>query len=277
MLAAGALLAASMGVAVRAQTPEMRIVEPPTISIAKLPAENPYGSTAEVPAVLPAKLALADSTVSVGFFVSIHVDPTGKMLIAKRERDPIPSLAAETLKSFSRWTLSPGRKNGQPVDTWGTYRLELSVEIDSPKIAQTLFLPVTTTTPIPEPFLWPPDAEWLESRHPEPLTDGSVSILEVDTAPIPQKTPWSADSFKGPFTVKFWVKVGKNGRIEKSIPIQVSEPVLIPYFRNAMGAWVLRPAQSKGAPVDSWNELLLSGQVTFDDEIKKVVALRRAL
>lgn len=311
VLPAAALLVASMGVAARAQTPAptpepapppvaapvtqdapppraapapagaqlpaMRIVEPPAVSIAKLPAQNPYGSTADIPAALPAKLPLIDSTVSVGFFISMHVDPTGKVLMAKRERDPIPSLAAETLKSFQRWTFSPGRKGGQPVDTWGAYRLDLSVEINAPKIVQVSFLPVSGTAPLPAPFSWPPETEWLESRRPAPVTDGSVSIVEVDTAPIPQKTPWSADSFKGPFTVKFWVKVGKTGRIEKAIPIQTSDPVLLSYFRTAMSTWVMRPARSQGAPVDSWNELLLSGQVSFDDEIKQIVALRRAL
>ena len=35
--------------------------------------------------------------------------------------------------------------------------------------------------------------------------------------------------------------------------------------------------QAQGAPIDSWNELLLTGQVSFDDEIKQIAALRRAL
>jgi hypothetical protein len=181
------------------------------------------------------------------------------------------------MKSIQRWTIAPARRAGQPVETWGAFRLELSVEIDAPRLTQTLLVPVTPTTPLPAPFQWAPEADWLESRHPKPPGDGTVSILEVDTAPAPQKTPWSADSFKGPFSAKYWIKVDKTGRVERAIPLEVSDPVLLAYFRNAMSGWTLRPAQSQGAPVESWNELFLSGQISFDDEIKQIAALRRAV
>jgi len=255
----------------------MRIVEAPAVSVAKLPTENPYGAAADVPAALPQKLVFNDANLSIGFFVSMHVDATGKTLMARRDRDPIPSLAGETLKSLQRWTFNPARRGGQPVDTWGAYRLDLNVQINSPKILQQSLTPVTASTPLPTPFSWPSDTDWLESRHPAMPTDGSVSILEVDTAPIPQKTPWSADSFKGTFSVKFWVKVDKSGHIEKAIPIEISEPVLLPYFRRSMTAWTLKPAQAGGAPIESWNELTLSGQISFDNEIKQISALRRAI
>ncbi len=257
--------------------PAARIVDVPTIKIATLPTENPYGAVAEVPATLPAKLPLTDLTLPAGFFLSIRVDATGKPLTVRRDRDPIPSLAAETLKSVQRWTITPARRSGQPVDTWGAYRLELSVEIDAPKVSQMLMTPVTPKTPLPAPFTWPAETAWLDSRHPPAPTDGTVSILEVDTAPIPQKAPWSADSYKGPFSVKFWIQIDKTGRITHAIPIEVSDPVLLTYFRRQMAAWMLRPAQSKGAPVESWNELVLTGQITFDDEIKQISALRRAI
>ncbi len=255
----------------------MRIVEPPSVAAQKLPSENPYAAAVAVPAALPTKLLLSDATLSIGFFISMRVDPTGKTVTARRDRDPIPSLAGETLKSLQRWTFNPARRSGQAVDTWGAYRLDLSVEIDAPKILQQTLTPVTAATPLPKPFAWPSDTDWLDSRHPANPDDGTVSILEVDTAPIPQKTPWSAGSYKGAFSARFWIKVDKTGRIEKAIPIEVSDPVLLPYFRRAMSAWTLRPAQAGGASVESWNELSLSGQVSFDDEIKQIQALRRAI
>ncbi len=255
----------------------MRIVEPPSVAAQKLPSENPYAAAVDVPAALPTKLPLSDAKLSIGFFVSMRVDPTGKVITARRDRDPIPSLAGETLKSLQRWTFNPARRSGQAVDTWGAYRLELSVEIDAPKILQQTLTPVTAATPLPKPFPWPSETDWLESRHPPNPDDGTVSILEVDTAPIPQKTPWSAGSYRGAFSAKFWVKVNKTGRIEKAIPIEVTDPVLLPYFRQAMSAWMLRPAQAGGAPVESWNELSLSGSVTFDNQIRQITALRRAI
>ena len=257
------------------KSPALRIVDSPVVTVATLPADNPFGSTAEAPAALPAKLAFEDAAASTGLFVSIHTDATGKVLSVRRDRDPIPSLAADTLKSTSRWTLTPARRGGQPVDTWGVYRLDLFVEIDSPKITHMGFTPVLATSPLPVPFEWPTDADWLDSRNPAPFTDGSVPIVEVDAAPVPRKTPWSADSFKGLFTVKYWVRVNEAGKIDRAIPLDVSDPVLLPYFRKAMGAWILRPAQSGGVPVVSWNELTLSGQISYSVDVKQVATLRR--
>jgi hypothetical protein len=255
----------------------LKIREIPSITVEKLPSDNPFGKAADVPAALPPKLTFTDATIPAGFFVSVHVDPTGKPLSVRRDRDPIPSLAAESLKSIARWTFTPARRGGQPVDTWGAYRVDLEVEIRSPKIATVAFTPVTPTSPLPRPFDWKIDAEWLESRHPAAAEDGSLPLDQVDTAPIPQKSPWSADSYKGPFSVKYWVKVDKAGRIDRAIPLEVSDPVLLPYFRRAMAAWVVRPAQAGGQPVESWNELTLGGQVTNSDDIKQIVALRKAI
>jgi len=255
----------------------LRIVETPVVSVAKLPAENPFGSTPQTPAVLPQKLPFNDATVSAGFFVSIHVDPAGRAVMARRERDPIPSLAAETLKSLQRWTLIPARRAGQPVDTWGAYRLELSVEVRSPKIAQIPLTPVAPTAALPKPFDWPNETAWLDSRKTATPTDGTVPIVEVDTAPMPQKTPWSADSYKGAFSVKYWVKVDKAGRIEKAIPLDVSDPVLLSYFRQSMNGWILKPAMGGGAPIATWNELSISGTVSYSVDLKQISALRRPI
>jgi hypothetical protein len=255
----------------------LRIVETPSVVVAKLPSENPFGSTAEVPAALPPKLPFTDANVNAGFFVSIHVDPTGKAVLARRERDPIPSLAADSLKSLQRWTLIPARRAGQAVDTWGAYRLELAVEVRSPRLSQFTMGPVLPTAAVPAPFQWPNETAWLETRKTTTPNDGTVPIVEVDTAPMPQKTPWSADSFKGAFNAKYWIKVDKNGHVEKAIPLEVSDPVLLAYFRQMMNSWALRPAQSGGAPVASWNELTLAGTISYSVDLKQITALRRPI
>jgi len=253
----------------------LRIRDIPSITVEKLPAGNPYGKAAEVPAALPQKLIFTEATMQSALFVSVHVDATGKPLTIRRDRDPIASLAADSLKSISRWTFTPARKGGQPMDTWGAYRVDLDVEFRTPKIASMTLTPITASTPIPKPFDWKPDAEWLDSRHIPPPSDGSIPIDQVDAAPMPQKRPWSADSFKGPFTIRYWVLVDKSGRITRAIPLDVSDPVLLPYFRRSMGAWILRPGATAGAPVDSWNELNLGGTISFSVEIKQILALRK--
>ena len=253
----------------------LRIRDVPSITIERLPSENPYGKTVDAPAALPPKLAFSEATYPAAFFVTVRVDPTGHAGTVRRDHDPIPSLAAESLKSFSRWTFSPARRGGQAVDVWAPFRVDLAFEVRSPKIAQTSLTPIEPSAPIPKPFDWMPDNEWLESRRaPSPL-DGTTPIDQVDTAPIPQKSPWSADSFKGPFSVKFWVKVDPSGKITRAIPLDVSDPVLLGYFRRSMEAWTLRPAQAGGAPVETWNELTLSGTISYSDDIKQIVALRK--
>ena len=141
---------------------------------------------------------------------------------------------------------------------------------------QPVLTPVTPATPVPRPLLWPSDEVWLESRN-APPTDGTVPLETLDAPPMPRKTPWDADSYKGPFSARFWVKVTSTGTVEKAVPLQVSEPVLLPYLRRAMSSWAFRPAQLNGAPVDSWNELTLSGQVGYDVELKQIASLRRTL
>ena len=75
-----------------------------------------------------------------------------------------------------------------------------------------------------------------------------VPVEQVDTTPVPKKTKWTADSYKGPFSCRLWVKVGAAGRVEKMIPIQVSDPVLIPYMRRTVSAWSIRPSNPRKFP-----------------------------
>jgi hypothetical protein len=107
--------------------------------------------------------------------------------------------------------------------------------------------------------------------------EGTVAADQFDTPPVPKKQPWSSSSFKGPFSVRFWVRINPNGRVERTIPIQASDPVLIAYFRKSLEAWLFRPARAAGAAVATWNELTLSGQISFDTDLKQTVSLRQTL
>jgi hypothetical protein len=161
----------------------LRIRETPSIAVEKLSTDNPYGKPADAPAAIPPKLTFADATLSAGFFVSVHVDPTGRALAVRRERDPIPSLAAESLKSFSRWVFTPGRRNGQAVDTWGAYRVDLEVSIRSPKIVQMAFTRSRRARRFRSRSNGRPTPVARQPEDPPP-TDGSTPIDQVDTTPI---------------------------------------------------------------------------------------------
>ena len=256
--------------------PPARVSDPATLAILQAPAENPFGLVSQTPATLPPKLTFADAIVSAAKFVSVRVDRTGRPMGSRPERDPIPSLADESQKSIARWTFDPGRKGADFVDTWASLRLDLQVEVDAPRSVQGILTPVGPANAVPKPLLWPTDDLWLETRN-APPTDGTVPLATLDAPPMPKKTPWDADSYRGPFSAKFWVKVKSTGVVEKAIPLEVTDPVLLGYLRRAMSTWAFRPAQANGGPVDSWNELVLSGQVAYDVELKQIASLRRTL
>lgn len=256
--------------------PPVRVTDPATLAILQAPAENPFGLVVQTPATPPAKLTFVDAIVTAAKFVSVRVDRTGRPMGSRPERDPIPSLADEAQKSLARWTFDPGRKGAENVETWGSLRLDLQVEIDAPRSVQSVLTPIGPATPVPRPLLWPSDDVWLKGRNASP-TDGTIPLETLDQPPMPKKTPWDADSYKGPFSAKFWVKVKSTGVVEKAIPLEASDPVILGYLRRAMSLWAFRPAQANGGPVDSWNELVLSGQIAYDVELKQIASLRRTL
>jgi len=256
----------------------LRLSDPPSIRVDRLPSENPFGVVAEAPAALPPKPAFTELHLEAPLYAAIRVDRTGKSTGSHRARDPIPSLAAEEKRSFERWTFEPARKGGQPVDTWASYRLDLSIDVRSPKVEQLTLTPVTPTTSIPVPYDWATDQAWYDGvKPPPPPTDGTVPVELLDTLPVPKKTKWDADSFKGPFSVRMWVKVNAAGKADKTIPIQVTDPILLADIRRQIAAWQFRPARVNGQSADSWNELAISGQIGYSAEIKQIQNLRKSL
>lgn len=255
----------------------LRLSDKPSLRVDRLPQDNPFGLAAEAPAAVPVKPAFADQIVETSLFAAVHVDKTGKVIAAQWPRNPIPSLAAEEKKSFDRWTFDPARRGGQPVDTWSSLRVDLTVNVRAPKIEQLSLSPVLPTAPVPAPLDWGADQAWYDGVRGTLPADGSVSVEEAETLAVPKKTRWDADSFKGQFALRMWVKINAAGRLERAVPIQASDPVLIGYFRKQVGSWQFRPATVKGQPVESWSELSVAGQIGYSVEIKQIANLRKTL
>lgn len=256
--------------------PAARVTDAPVVAVLQAPGENPFGLVAEVPAALPPKSTFTDGVVNGASYVAARIDPTGRVMGVREQRDPIPSLRGDAQKSLARWVFDPARKGSENVETWAAMRLDLEVQIDAPRSVQATLTPVTPATSIPSPLAWLPDDAWLETRKGNP-PDGGLPIESVDSPPLPKKTPWDADSYKGPFSARFWVKVNSAGIVEKAIPLEVSDPILLPYLRRAFSTWAFRSARAGGAAVDSWNELNLSGQIAYKVELKQIASLRRSL
>lgn len=257
--------------------PATRVTDAPVVAVLQAPSDNPFGLVPEVPAALPPKPTFIDGVVNGASYVAARIDPTGRVMGVRGERDPIPSLRGDSQKSLARWVFDPARKGSENVETWAAMRLDLEVQIDAPRSVQATLTPVTPTTSIPSPLAWLPDNAWLETRKASPPDDGGLPLESVDTPPMPRKTPWDADSYKGPFSARFWVRVSSTGIVEKAIPLEVSDPILLPYLRRAISTWAFRPARAGGAAVDSWNELSLSGQTAYKVELKQIASLRRSL
>lgn len=256
--------------------PAARVTDSARVAILQAPSENPFGRAPEVPAALPPKLTFTEAIASSAAFVSVRVDTTGRPMGVREQRDPIPSLAAETQRSLARWSFDPARKGSESVETWAAMRLDLEIEIAPARSVQGTLTPVTPATALPRPLVWMTDDAWVESRK-GAAPEGGVPLESVDNPPMPKKTPWDADSYRGPFSARYWVKVNPAGIVEKAIPLEVSDPILLPYLRRAMSQWAFRPAQANGAAADSWNELHLSGQISYKVELKQIASLRRSL
>ena len=259
-----------------AGTAPQRLSDEPVTRVDRLPADNPFGVAAEKPAALPPKPFFTEQPVETSLFATVHVDKTGKVIGAERIRDPIPSLAADSKKSFDRWTFDPASKDGQPVETWASVRVEMSAMVKPPKIEQMVLRPIEPSTPIPAPLEWTADQTWYDAApvgHPP----GGIAIEQADTIAAPKKTKWDADSYKGPFSIRMWVKIDAAGRAARTVPMQASDPLLIPYFRNQIATWQFQPATVNGVSAESWGELLASGTISWSAEVKQIANLRKTL
>jgi len=246
--------------------------------VARLPADNPFGAAVDVPAALPVKPVIPEVVMTDEMYVAVRVDAKGKATAVKRVRDPVPTKAADTQKSLLRWSFDPPKKGGQPVDTWTSLRLDLSFDIDELKFENSAMMtPVTRETPIATPFEWPASAAWFEAVKATPPADGAGPLEQLDLPPPPRKMPGWAKSLSRPFTAKLWVRVTSAGKLDKIVPIQVTDPFLIAYLKKGLSLWAFRPARAGTANVDSWNELTLSGTVDCSIELKQVVSLRKTL
>jgi hypothetical protein len=255
----------------------LKITEAGTTLVARFPTDNPFGSAVDSPAMPPAKPVIPKIVMTDEMYVSLRVDAKGKVTSFKRVRDPIPSIAADTQKSLLRWVFDPPKKGGQPVDAWTSVKLDLAMEVNPLKIEGLQVIPVTRESPIPTPFEWAAGAAWLEAQKSAPPTDGAVPVEQLDIPPAPRKTPWSADSLKHPVTLKLLVRITAAGKVDRLVPLQVSDPFLIPYLKRGLSLLVFRPARSGNANVDSWNEVLLTGTIDNSIELKQIVSLRKSL
>jgi hypothetical protein len=273
-------LAAAAGAAASGQQkpPEIeRIAEPPAISILTIPDQNPFGKALDAAPTLPHPEMPSGLKTSSALFAALKVDADGNVKTVRLLRNPIRSLTADYLKTLARWRFQPPTRAGQHASAWATVEIDLAVEFKRVSTSRVALTPVLPSDPTPEPFVWGTDTAWIDSQKPVAPIDGSWPVESLDAVPTPRRTPWSADSFKGPFQAAVWIEIASNGRATRMVPIELPDPVLIPYLRSAIARWVFTPGRIKGEPVDAWVRLDLTGQISLDDDLTQVKSIRKTL
>jgi Gram-negative bacterial TonB protein C-terminal len=273
------LLAIAAGAAAFAQQPPEveRIGEPPAISILAIPDQNPFGKALDAAPTLPRPAMPSGLRASSALFAGIKIDPDGNVETVRLLRNPIRSLTAEYLKTLARWRFQPPTKAGQHAAAWATVEIDLAVEFKRISLSRFSVTPVLPADPTPEPFVWGTDAAWIDSQKAVTPTDGAWPVESLDAVPTPKRTPWSADSFKGPFQASVWIEISANGKPTRMVPIELPDPVLISYLRSVIARWIFTPGRIKGEPVDSWVRLDMAGQISLDDDLTEVRSIRKTL
>ncbi|MGH9443298.1 MAG: hypothetical protein ACRD16_13605 [Thermoanaerobaculia bacterium] len=274
-----ALILAAFPAVLSAQTPEAAPavsadpVRPVTMA---LPERNPFTCDADAGAALVTRDLPSGVEMTIPEFVSFRIDHTGKIEDTLLVHDPIPSLDPQQMESFKKWEFLPPKKASLAVSGWSTVRLDLKFEYARPQITRAEFVPVTASTPVPaaHPSRW--DETWIETAP--PLTDlrGAEAVESLDTPPLPRKTKWYADRFRGPFQVKLWVEVSPAGKAARIVPVEVKDPALFGYLKAAIARWNFTPARKASQPVACWGVLDLAGTISYDVSLLRSASIKKS-
>lgn len=274
-----ALLVSAFSGFVLAQTPEPAPAppaDPVRPIVMSLPEKNPFACEADSGATILTREFPSGIEATIPEFVSVRIDRTGKIEEVLLVHDPIPSLEAQQRESFKKWEFLPPKKTGLDVAGWSTVRLDLKFEFSRPQITRAEFVPVAPTTPVPAvlPGRW--DERWIDAAP--PLTDlrGAEAVEALDVPPLPRKTKWYADRFKGPFDVKLWIEVSPTGRATRIVSVEMKDPALLAYLKSAISRWSFAPARKGAQPVSCWGVLNLAGTISYDVSLVRSASIKKS-
>ena len=159
---------------------------------------------------------------------------------------------------------------------WSTVRLDLKFEFSRPQITRADFAPVAASMPIPPaiPGRW--DEGWIDTAPPLSDLRGAEPVEQLDVPPLPKKTKWYADRFKGPFAVKLWVEVSPAGKATRIVPVEIKDPALLAYLRTAISRWNFAPARKGTQPVSCWGILDLAGTISYDISLLRSASIKKS-
>lgn len=260
LLLAPALLAQAPG-------PLEAIPDPVRIAAAQVPFVNPLWQPLDAPAApkgAPPRLEDLEATMTL--VVGVRIDETGHVSESVAPEPPLRALAAAAQAQAPRWTFKPAKKDGQPVRCWGTYGVDLEIQVEDGVWSAFKLLPVGKEDPLPVVAKELPGDTWI-ARYPAAVTPpepGVLSVEEVDFLPMPEKTPLKIDSTPLKSRVLALVEVSGLGTVKRVVPVGSTEPLVLRWVRENAKKWSVTAARKGDAPVSSWLALDATIEYTLD-------------
>jgi hypothetical protein len=243
------------------------IPDPARVAPAQVPFVNPLWQALDTPAALkgpPPRLEDLEGTMTL--VLGVRIDETGKVSEAIAPEPPLRALGAAAQVQAPRWLFNPAKKDGQPVRCWGTYGVDLEIQLEDGAWAAFALVPVGKDDPLPVLPSELPGDSWI-SRYPAAVTPaepGVLSVEEVDFLPMPEKAPLKIDSTPLKSRVLALVEVSGLGSVKRVVPVGAYEPFVLRWVRENAKTWTLAPAKKGAAPVSSWLALDATIQYTLD-------------
>lgn len=241
----------------RAQAPPPleTVPDPARVPPAVVPFVNPLWQALETPAALKGPAPrLKDLEATSTLVVGVRIDETGRVSEAVAPEPPIRALGAAAQAQAPRWLFKPAKKDGQPVRCWGTYGVDVEVDLEDGVWAAFSLAPVGKDDPLPVLVTELPGEQWM-SRYPSALTPaepGVFSVEDVDVLPMPDKVPLKVEATPLRSHILALVEVSGLGSVKRVVPVGSPEPLILRWVRESAKAWVLTAAKKGGAPVPSW-------------------------
>jgi hypothetical protein len=239
----------------QAPGPLETIPDPARVPPAEVPFVNPLWQGLDSPAALkgpPPRLEKFRG--SSALIVAVRIDEEGKVSEAVAPEPPVRALGAAVAAQAPRWTFKPAKKDGQPARCWGTYGVDVEVQLEDATWAAFGLVAVGKDDPLPALATEMPGDSWV-SRYPAQVTPadpGFYSVEDVDFLPMPEKTPLKIDSTRLRSRILALVEVSGRGTVSRVVPVGSFEPFILQWVRENAKGWALAPATKGGAPVTSW-------------------------
>ncbi|MHB8798899.1 MAG: hypothetical protein ACYDBY_10600 [Thermoanaerobaculia bacterium] len=238
-----------------AQAPLETIPDPARLPAAEVPFVNPLWQPLDAPAAPKGPPPpLKDLEVTSPLVVGVKLDESGTVSDAVVPEPPLRALAAAVLAQAPRWTFKPATKDGVPVRCWGTYGVDVEVELEDATWHSFALVPVGKDDPLPELSKERPGESWM-SRYPAAVTPaepGVFSAEEVDFLPMPAKVPLKLERVRLKSRLFALVEVSGLGSVKRVVPVGAFEPMVLRWVRESAKEWTLAAARKGGSPVSSW-------------------------